>query len=292
MLAACDLSCGYRKRAVFAGVSIVVRPGELLVILGRNGSGKTTLLKALARLLRPLKGAVTLDGRDVWSCSRSEVARAVAFTSQVLAPEWPFTVREFVSLGRAPHRGWWRPLTKDDRQVIDGSLDRLGLRAARDRPVTELSGGEWQRVRLARAMAQEPRVLLLDEPTAHLDPGFQIELLSAVRELVGERRLAVAMTLHDLNLVGPWADRVVLLANGKVILVGRPTEALTEAALESAYGIRVAVAPHPLTGALVVSLGPEANTQARRASEGSSQARSASEGQEERETQAKRFPDS
>jgi iron complex transport system ATP-binding protein len=258
MLAAADLSCGYDDRAVFSGVSLAARPGELLAVLGRNGAGKTTLLKALARLLRPRHGVVTLDGKDVWSCSRSQVARAVAFTAQVLAPDWPFTVGEFVSLGRAPHRGWWRPLGAADQRVIDSALDLLGLSQARDRPVTELSGGEWQRVRLARALAQEAKVLLLDEPTAHLDPRFQIELLSAVRALVRERGLAVVMTLHDLNLVGPWADRVALLADGGLMLEGPPDSVLTAAALESAYGLRLAVAPHPLTGAPVVSLGPEA----------------------------------
>jgi iron complex transport system ATP-binding protein len=257
MLATSNLSCGYRGRAVFAGVSVTVRPGELFVILGRNGAGKTTLLKALARLLRPISGTVTLDGKDVWSCPRSHVARAVAYTAQVLAPDWPFTVREFVALGRAPHRGWWRPLTVVDARVIAGALDLLGLAASSDRPVTELSGGEWQRVRLARALAQEARVLLLDEPTAHLDPRFQLDLLSTVRGLVRDQHLAVVMTLHDLNLVGPWADRVALLADGGVLLDGPPDAVLTGPALATAYGIRLAVAPHPLTGAPVVSLGPQ-----------------------------------
>jgi iron complex transport system ATP-binding protein len=257
MLATSNLSCGYRGRAVFAGVSLSVRPGELLAILGRNGAGKSTLLKALARILRPIGGSVTLDGKDIWSCPRSTVARAVAFTPQVVAPDWPFTVHEFVALGRAPHRGWLRPLTASDQKVIAAALDLLGLSESRDRPVTELSGGEWQRVRLARALAQEARVLLLDEPTAHLDPRFQLDLLSAVRGLVRDQNLAVVMTLHDLNLVGPWADRVALLADGGVYLEGPPDVVLTGQALATAYGIRLAVAPHPVTGVPVVSLGPE-----------------------------------
>jgi iron complex transport system ATP-binding protein len=257
MLATSSLSCGYRGRPVFSGVSITLRPGELFAILGRNGVGKTTLLKALARLLRPISGVVTLDGKDVWSRSRSEVAQAVAFTSQVLAPDWPFTVHEFVALGRAPHRGWWRPLTAGDRRVIAAALDLLGLGACGGRPVTELSGGEWQRVRLARALAQEARVLLLDEPTAHLDPRFQLDLLTAIRGLVRDQNLAVVMTLHDLNLVGPWADRVALLVDGGVFLEGPPDAVLTGPALATAYGVRLAVAPHPVTGAPMVSLGPQ-----------------------------------
>jgi iron complex transport system ATP-binding protein len=258
VLATSNLSCGYRGRAVFTGVSLTIHPGELCAILGPNGAGKTTLLKALARLVRPLAGTATLDGKDVWAQPPARVAAAVAFTSQLLAPEWPFTVREFVSLGRAPHRGWWRPLTPGDRRIIDGALDQLGLLSARDRPITELSGGEWQRVRLARTLAQEARVLLLDEPTAHLDPRFQLDLLATIRSLVRDRRLAVVMTLHDLNLVGPWADRVALLAGGGVLREGTPEAVLTGPVLAAAYGIRFAVAPHPATGMPVVSLDPRA----------------------------------
>jgi iron complex transport system ATP-binding protein len=253
VLAATRLSCGYR-RPVLTGVSLTLRGGELFVILGPNGAGKTTLLRTLARLIRPLSGTVTLDGKDVWSCSPSQVAQAVAFTSQVLAPDWPFTVREFVALGRAPHRGWWRPLAAQDHRVIDAALDLFGLHSVGDRPVTELSGGEWQRVRLARALTQEARMLLLDEPTTHLDPRYQLELLSLVRGLVRDRHLAVVMTLHDLNLAGAWADRVALLADGEVHSEGTPDAVLTETALEAAYGVPLAVAPHPLTGAPMVSL--------------------------------------
>jgi iron complex transport system ATP-binding protein len=258
MLATSNLSCGYRGRAVFTGVSLTVHPNELFAILGPNGAGKTTLLKALARLIRPLAGTATLDGIDVWAYAPSRVAAAVAFTSQLLTPDWPFTVREFVALGRAPHRGWWQPLTRGDGRIIDAALDRLGLLAVRDRQITELSGGEWQRVRLARALAQEARVLLLDEPTAHLDPRFQLDLLSTVRSLMRDRHLAVVMTLHDLNLVGPWADRVALLAGGGVLREGAPDEVLTGPVLAAAYGVQLAIAPHPATGVPMVSLDPRA----------------------------------
>jgi iron complex transport system ATP-binding protein len=252
-LAASNLSCGYRGRVVLGGVSLTIRPGELFAILGPNGAGKTTLLKALARLLRPLTGQVTLDGRDLWSLPGHAVASAVAFSPQVLAPDWPFSVRELVSLGRAPHRGWWRPLTAADHQVVADSLDHLGLTALGERLVTELSGGEWQRARLAKALAQGPRVLLLDEPTAHLDPKFQFELLSCVRALATERQLAVVLSLHDLNLVAAWADRVLLLANGGVVREGATAEVLTAPVLADAYGVELGVAHNPLTGALVIS---------------------------------------
>lgn len=248
LLAAERLSCGYGRRAVLKGVSFTLTPGELTAVLGPNGCGKTTLLKTLARLLPPLAGAVTLDRQPLATLGRRHVARHIAFAPQVLAPDWPFTVSEYVALGRSPHAGWWKPLTTNDRAVIAASIARFSLIPLANARVTELSGGEWQRVRLAKALAQEPRVLLLDEPTAHLDPRFQFELLSLVRELIAERGLTVAVTLHDLNLVGPWADRVILLANGGIIADGPPAAVLTADRLAEAYSAAFAVARHPTTG--------------------------------------------
>ncbi len=243
-----QLSCGYDRRAVLKDVSFTLNPGELTAILGPNGCGKTTLLKTLARLLPPLVGSVTLDCHPLAAIGRRAIAQRIAFAPQVLAPDWPFTVSEYVALGRIPHAGWWTPLAATDKAAIATSIARFDLTPLAQVRVTELSGGEWQRVRLAKALAQEPQVLLLDEPTAHLDPRYQFELLSLVRELIAERKLCVAVTLHDLNLVGPWADRVILLANGGVIADGPPTEVLTAEKLASAYSATFAVAPHPTTG--------------------------------------------
>jgi iron complex transport system ATP-binding protein len=253
-LAVHQLSCGYGRRAVLKGVSVTLNRGELTTVLGPNGCGKTTLLKTLARLLPPLGGAVTLDGQPLADLARRHVARNVAFAPQVLAPDWPFTVSEYVALGRSPHAGWWKPLTVADRSAIAASIARFSLTPLANARVTELSGGEWQRVRLAKVIAQEPQVLLLDEPTAHLDPRFQFELLTLVRELIAERNLTVAVTLHDLNLVGPWADRVILLANGGVIADGSPADVLTADRLADAYSARFAVAPHPTTGTPAVTI--------------------------------------
>lgn len=251
-----QLSCGYDRRVVLKDVSFALNPGELTAILGPNGCGKTTLLKTLARLHPPLAGTVTLDGQPTSALGRRAIAQRIAFAPQVLAPDWPFAVKEYVALGRIPHAGWWKPLTDDDRRMVADSLERFGLTSLADAHITELSGGEWQRVRLAKALAQEPRVLLLDEPTAHLDPRFQFELLTLVRELIAERKLTVAVTLHDLNLVGPWADRVMLLANGGVAADGSPAEVLTAGKLAQAYSATFAVAPHPTTGTPAVIIPP------------------------------------
>ena len=259
-LAVENLSCGYGRRAVLNGVSFQLNAGELTAILGPNGCGKTTLLKTMARLLPPLAGAVTLDCQSLAALGRRAVARRVAFAPQVLAPDWPFAVTEYVALGRLPHAGWWTPLSTADKAVVADSLARFGLTTLAASRVTELSGGEWQRVRLAKALAQQPQVLLLDEPTAHLDPRYQFELLSLVRGLMAEKKLTVAVTLHDLNLVGPWADRVILLANGGVLADGPPAEVLTAEKLAVTYSATFAVAPHPITGTPAVVIAPGTGT--------------------------------
>ena len=243
-LTAENLSAGYDGKAAFRNVHLEVKAGEFLAILGPNGSGKTTLLRALAGLMTPMAGRV----------HPQPTAATVAFAPQVLAPDWPFTVEEFVSLGRAPHAGWWKPLDRADKSAIGCALERLNLLAFRHRRVTELSGGEWQRVRLAKALAQEPQVLLLDEPTAHLDPRFQWELLNELKSLIRERSLAVVVTLHDLNLVGGWADRVAILANSSKLADGIPSEVMTAEILQSAFQLQFIVAAHPITGAPAIQL--------------------------------------
>jgi iron complex transport system ATP-binding protein len=249
-----NLACAYGSRDVFQDVSLGLASGEMLAILGPNGVGKSTLLKAFAGLHPVQRGRVLLNGMDIARMSRGEVARRVAFAPQVVAPEWPLTVIEYVSLARAPHRGWWRPLTTTDRRIVDVAIARLGMTAFRTRLTPELSGGEWQRVRLAKALAQEPQVLLLDEPTSHLDPRFQLELLETLRDLARVDKLAIGMTLHDLNLVGPWADRVALLAGGKLLTVGTPGEVLTPDNLTTAFGVNLPVGLHPSSGTLSVAM--------------------------------------
>ncbi len=237
---------------VLAGVSLATRPGEVVAILGANGAGKSTLLKLCARLLTPASGRISWAGRDLAPLSPSAVARQLAYCAQGADPPSALTVEQSVRLGRLPFRPWYRPLGADDRAAVGAALESLGLADFRHRPVSELSGGEAQRVRLARALAQQPRCLMLDEPTAHLDPRYQQQLLNAVRRLAERDGVAVVLTLHDLNLASVWADRLVLLANGRVVANGAPGEVLTAANLRAAYEVELAVAPHPATGAACV----------------------------------------
>jgi iron complex transport system ATP-binding protein len=252
-LTADRLDSGYRNRPVLTAVSLSIRAGEVLALIGPNGAGKTTLLRALARQLRPTAGTVMLDETPLWTRGPGWVARRIALAPQGRPPERPLTVAEAVALGRAPHRGWLLPLTAADQEIVRRALERAGLGALMNRPVTELSAGEAQRVVLARALAQGPAVLLVDEPTSHLDLRFQRELLDRLRQLAQDDRMAVVLALHDLNLAGLWADRVALLTGGRLLALGAPAEVLTAERLEAAYETPLVVTRHPVFGTPLVT---------------------------------------
>jgi iron complex transport system ATP-binding protein len=241
-----DLTCAYDGRPVLDGLCLEACPGEVLALIGPNGVGKSTLLRAMARLLRPIRGKVLLAGRDLWYTAPRDVARQLALAPQASGTRWPLTVEQAVALGRAPHRGWLLPLTAQDRVATDRALEQAGLGLLRDRRVTELSGGEQQRVILARVLAQEPQVLLLDEPTAQLDLKYQSGILNLVRRLAHQEGLTVVISLHDLNLAALYADRVALLGEGQLLAVGPPAEVLTPERLTQVYGVPVVVIRHPL----------------------------------------------
>ena len=250
-----DLSCGYGVRRVLESLSLSARSGEVLVLLGPNGAGKTTLLRSLARLLRPLDGAVLLHERDIWQLPTGEFARRVALMPQSERRDWPLTVAESVLLGRAPHRGWMLPYTMEDRRIAEGALENTGLCDLRDRPITELSGGEWRRMVLARALAQEARVLLLDEPTAGLDLKYQVEVLKLIRQLASSQQLIAILTLHDLNHASLYGDRLAVISGHSLVALGTPEEVLTAECISRTFGVSVVVTKHPVYGTpLVVPL--------------------------------------
>ena len=252
MLETCELACAYDGRAVLEDLCLAAYPGQVLALVGPNGVGKSTLLRAMARLLRPQQGKVLLAERDLWQSSPQEVARRLALAPQSTGAGWSITVGEMVALARAPHRGWLLPLTARDRAAVQQALEQTGLLYLRDRRLTELSGGERQRAVLARVLAQEPQVLLLDEPTSHLDLKYQFEILGLVQELAHRRGLTVVVSLHDLNLAALYADRLALLCEGRLLAEGSPAEVLTPARLSHVYGVEIVVALHPLYGTPLV----------------------------------------
>ncbi|MCU0490340.1 MAG: ABC transporter ATP-binding protein [Chloroflexaceae bacterium] len=253
VLSADKLTCVLGGRAVVREVSLCARPGTVLALIGPNGAGKSTLLHGLARLLRPAGGLALLGEDDIWRMEPRTVARQLALAPQASAAGWPLTVEQAVALGRAPHRGWLLPLTADDRAAVELALARTGVAHLRERRLDELSGGEQRRVVLARALAQQPRILLLDEPTAALDLKYQVTILELAQRLAHTDGLAVVVTLHDLNQAALIADQLALLAEGCLLAVGPTAAVLRPDLLERAYGLPIHVSRHPLLGTPLVT---------------------------------------
>jgi iron complex transport system ATP-binding protein len=252
-LEAQNLTCTYNHHVVLRELILTLHTGEVLALIGPNGAGKTTLLKALSRLLRPQTGTVLLSGQDVWKLSPGKVAQRLALAPQQEQTDWPVTVEQAVMLGRAPHRGWLLPYSAHDCQAVERALQQTELQALRQRLMSELSGGEQRRVILARALAQEPQVLLLDEPTAHLDLKYQAEVLELVQRLAHQEGLSVVIALHDLNQAALCAHRMALLAKGSLLALGGVHDVLTSEWLEQAYGVAVVVTQHPIYGTPMVA---------------------------------------
>ncbi len=243
-----------------AALSLALTPGVFAGVIGPNGSGKSTLVRALSRALKPSHGAVLLDSADLYAArSARQSAQAIAVVPQDTSVSLDFSVRDIVRMGRAPHLPP-RPFASEtaaDAQIVEDALKAARIEDLAGRAVTTLSGGEQQRVLLARALAQRPQVLLLDEPTASLDLRHQSEALTLARNLAHGGGLAVLAVLHDVNLAASCCDHLVLLARGEIAASGTPAEVLTADNLADVYGARVWVRPHPLTGRPLVLTLPE-----------------------------------
>jgi iron complex transport system ATP-binding protein len=230
---------GGAQREVLRGVDLALARGELVALLGTNGSGKTTLLRTFSGALAPDRGTVTFDGRSVGEWGRQALAQRVAVLPQQLELPLGFRVAELVAMGRAPHaRRLFASTAEDDRAIARALLDADAADLA-DRPAEELSGGERQRLLMAMALAQEPDLLLLDEPTLHLDLAHQVALLGAIRRLRDQRGLTVLAVLHDLNLAAAFAPRVAILDEGRVVADGLPAEVLTPDLVRRVFGVQV-----------------------------------------------------
>jgi iron complex transport system ATP-binding protein len=256
------VTCSYGGADVLHQVDVEVPKGGFVGLVGPNASGKSTLVRTLSRVLRPRRGEVLLDGRDLYRLRPEEVAREMAVVEQDDRSELAFTVEEVVLLGRLPHLARSRREGARDLEVANQAMRFTSTLSLAGRIVGELSGGERQRVALARALAQEPTVLLLDEPTSHLDPGHQLEVLDLLRRLNREAGLSVVIVLHDLNLAALYCQEMVFLTSGRVLSHGTPREVLTSDNLRRAYGPGVALGVHPLTGDPQVTLLPGSAGQA------------------------------
>ncbi|HEY4346487.1 MAG TPA: ABC transporter ATP-binding protein [Gaiellaceae bacterium] len=236
---------------IVENISIAVDAGEWLTLIGPNGAGKSTLLRAVAGLVS-FEGSIRLDGSELTAFSRRELARRIAFVPQspVLPPD--MRVREYALLGRTPYVGTFSTESRGDHEAADRALGRLELLPLAGRPLRTLSGGEQQRVVLARALAQEARVLLLDEPTTALDIGRQQQALELVAELREQRSLTVLSAMHELTLASQYADRLALLSNGRLVAAGAPAEIATRELISEHYNARVQVVTHGSTPIAII----------------------------------------
>jgi iron complex transport system ATP-binding protein len=244
---------------VLLGIDLSVDAGQMIALIGPNGSGKSTLLRVASGVLHPTAGRILLEHVDITTLRPREVARRVAVVPQEGPLPPGLMVREMVSFGRTPYARLLLGPTAADREAVDWAMDMAEVNPLADRFVDELSGGERQRVILARALAQQPRLLLLDEPTANLDLHHQVAMLELVRGLSRERGLAVLAAVHDLQLAALYCDRVALMHAGRIVSHGAPEVVLTESLLLQTFSQRVALSTHPTHGVPLVALVPNGN---------------------------------
>ena len=247
MLEIKNLTCGYDSKPVLQDTNLKVKDKEVVGIIGPNGSGKTTLLRAVTRALKPKKGAILLEGKDIWQMGFRELAKRIAVVSQSL-PTGSMSVEEFVLLGRIPHLDRFQFLeTKKDLEIARRSMGLTDTLRLKDQLIEEISGGERQLALISRALAQEPRLLLLDEPTAHLDITHQVAILDLIKKLNKDFGLTVIMVLHDLNLASLYCDRLILLHNGFIHKEGSPQQVLTYQTIEEVYKTIVVIKENPIS---------------------------------------------
>ena len=233
------VSFSYGKVKALDCITIEVKDSEIVSLVGPNGAGKSTLLKCIDRILKPQQGVVFLDGKDTAKASSRELSRMMSYVPQSNVEVFPFTVFDIVLMGRRPHIGW--RVSKKDIAIVAQTLRFMGIEEFGTRYFDELSGGEKQKVVMARALAQEPKVLLLDEPTSNLDIRHQLEVMEIVRKLIQERKISAIMAMHDLNLASRFSDRMVMLKNGQVFVVGVPGLVLSPENIKVAYGVEAQV---------------------------------------------------
>lgn len=248
VLRARQLRLAYGDRVVVRDVDLHVPTGQVTVIVGANGSGKSTLLRGLARLLAPAGGAVLLDGQDLRRTPTRKVAQRLGLLPQAPSAPEGITVADLVARGRAPHQRWWEQETSADAAAIVRALELTDTAQLADRPVDELSGGQRQRVWLALALAQDPPVLLLDEPTTYLDLAHQVDVLELVRDLQQRLGRTVVMVLHDLNAAARYADHVVAMRDGRLVAAGTPAQVVTPDVVADVFGLRCEVVTCPVSG--------------------------------------------
>ena len=249
-----SLTFSYPQKEVLTGIDFTAQSGEVLGVIGPNGSGKTTLLKCLRLALRPQDGTIKLNHKSIMEWSRSKLARFFAVVPQSPVISFPFSVLDIVMMGRTPHMTRFQREGRNDFDIVREAMRLTSVDHLYDRPVSELSGGETQRVIISRALAQQPHILLLDEPTSQLDINHQIEVMKLVQDLAKSKGILIILISHDLNLSMRYCDKLLLLNDGEVYAHGTPTEVLTPEAIRKVYGVEAQVSYNTAIGSHNVTI--------------------------------------
>jgi iron complex transport system ATP-binding protein len=241
-----NVTLGYGKKITLSDINLEAKPGEIVGIIGPNGSGKTTLIRGMTRLIAPLSGHIHINGYNIQNMKANELARFVAVVPQNTELPRLFTAFEVVLMGRTPHLGLLRYEGEKDIAIVRKAMEATETLTLARRKVGELSGGELQRLIIARALAQEPGIMLFDEPTAHLDINYQVEILDLIYRLCLEQNLIILLALHDLNLAVQYCNRLIILHNGKIHSQGDPRDVINSRTIKEVFGANVYIHPHPI----------------------------------------------
>lgn len=254
-----DLSKNFTDRVLFKQLHFSIQRGEFFGIIGPNGSGKSTLLQLLSGVDLEFSGEIQIKGKPIQGYKRKELAKWLAVLQQEALPMLGFTVREVIEMGRYPFQNWLGEEAEDAGPKIDQIMETLGIAWLANEPLEQLSGGERQRVALAKVMAQEPELLFLDEPTTFLDIGHQLQIMDYVSEWRDRAGLTVLAVLHDLNLAAQYCDRILMLHEGKIVIIGAPEQVITTDLIAQVYGTEPLIAPHPVNHRPQILLNPKIN---------------------------------
>lgn len=248
-----NLKFGYRKDLVIKDVSFNVKKGDFISIIGPNGSGKSTLLKTLNNLYKPDKGKIILEGKEIKTFKKRDLAKKIALVPQDTNIDYDFTVEDIVMMGRHPYKGRFEKENNEDYKIVKEALEMTNTFKLRERPITEISGGERQRVIIAKALAQNPSIILLDEPTSNLDINHQIEILNLLKQLNEERKTTVILVIHDINLAARYSKDIILLNDGKILGKGTPEEVITPKNIEESYNMKVVIEKNKYTNTVYLT---------------------------------------
>lgn len=236
-----NLDFSYNEKSVLKDISLSISKGEFLSIIGPNGSGKSTILKLITKLNTPNRGEIFLNNVNIKDINQRDLAKSISLVPQNTYIEYEFSVKELVTMGRFPYKKRFERDSKDDYAIVNKAMERTNTKYLEDRLITEISGGETQRVTIARALAQETDIILLDEPTSFLDINHQIEILNLLRDLNKEEKKTIILVIHDINLAARYSDRIMILKEGQVMDVGRPEDVINKENILKAYNLKAEI---------------------------------------------------